>query len=118
MKLFTFLIVLTLILITQSKNHNCRRNTSNPYNSGYYYGSGYDYYSGDRNNEYCRDNSEEEEFYQVVIAVVIAVIIVAITLAGLVLWRICVRAKTSEKIRNQMQLKRQQFATQNGLNLY
>ena len=78
MKLFSFLIVLTLVLIAQSKNHNCqRRNVSNPYSSGYYYGSGYDSYSsGNNKSDYRPENSEEEEFYQVVLAIVIALVII------------------------------------------
>ena len=54
----------------------------------------------------------------IVIAIIVAVVIVLLALVGVFVWRICVGRKNTKRLQNQMQIKKQQFASQHGLNLF
>ena len=125
MKIYTIFLLAALFLLVHTQyNHNIPpkcipRNdpqgyNRRGYNSGYYYSGRY--YSG--SVMYCDELEALEKVMTVVTGIFVALFIILLTIGGLIFWRVMVRVKKTEKIRNKMLMKKQLFASQQGLNLY
>ena len=123
MKTYTIILIAALFLLahtstqlSQQKPPKCipRNDSQGFYNSGYYgsddrYHRGY-YYSGryySGSVMYCDELKALEEVITVVTGIFVAVLIILLTIGGLILWRVMVRVKKTQKIKNQMLNKKQ-----------
>ena len=131
MKTYTIILLAALFLLahTQSNNQKCIHRNKTASNSGSRYLStsisqtqNNRYSSGHSGSSgyvpYCEDLEALEEAFKIVIGIFVAVIIIVLAIGGLIFWRVMVRVKKTEKIRNQMLMKKQEFASQHSLNLY
>jgi len=119
MKALSSIVLLLLVVLAHSQGYyNCSRGT-NSYGNGYISsGSGYNsggYING--NNHNCR-TPMDEDLRQIIIGVSVALIIIGMGLGGIFIWRLVARRNLANKIRDQMRVRKMNFASQNGLNLY